>query len=248
VNTRFKFFPESLFRNAVILSLFLHSLLWTGFLFKGSIDTFSKNSNTLEIDLTKPFRIGGNPLLKPGGGTVLNIPKEKVGPQIPSEIVSPEKTAAPKEWLLPESKESPTENPEPAAGHKTEELIDTNAGGSGEGFSGTGGGWGGGVGEGGGIALSRFPKLINRSEILKLLKKLYPSAERQAGLRGVVLVDLHLTPEGKVQTSEVVESGGAAFDEVAKEVSKKMKFSAAYVGDNPVAVKIRQSIIFQLED
>ncbi len=237
---------DPLFRKAFLISFFLHLVFWSGLHFKGIRLRSDSSAKTIEIDLTKPFRIGGNPLLKAGGGTTLDIPKEKIGPRAPSESLSPENKAAPKEWLLPENKSTRIEKPQ-EAGPKAE-SSDQSVGGTGEGFAGSGGGWGGGEGEGGGVPLSRFPKLVNRSEILKLLKKLYPAAERQAGIEGVVFVDLHLTAAGNVQSSEVVESGGVSFDTIAKEVSRKMKFSPAYIGDNPVAVKIRQSIIFRLED
>lgn len=234
---------EKLFKKALIFSVLFHSLFLASIHLKNIFIGDGKLSQTIEIDLTKPFHVGGNPLLKPGGGTTLQIPKIEGKPSV-SEIFS-EKKMTPKEWLLPGKESQETEKREIETGPNVEKNK-TGAE-EGEGFYGTGGGQGGGEGQGGGIPLSRFPKLLNRREILKLLKKHYPSQERSLGTEGVVVVDLHLGVEGNVLGVEVIESAGLSFDEVAKTVSTKMRFSPAMLQDKPIAVKIRQSIIFQIE-
>jgi hypothetical protein len=58
--------PDEIFRKAVLLSLLLHLALWAGFALKHFFGDGLRE--TIEIDLTQPFRVGGNPLLKTGGG------------------------------------------------------------------------------------------------------------------------------------------------------------------------------------
>lgn len=198
----------------------------------------------MEIDLTKPFRIGGNPLLKPGGGTSLKV--EKIGLPSQADKISETKTP-PKEWVLPGPETKVIEKPVESSAPQSVSPQGIGEG-TGDGFPGTGGGWGGGEGEGGGIPLTRIPKLLNRSEILRLLRRYYPETERQSGIEGTVVVDLHLGTDGSVNGVEVSGSAGNAFDEVALMVSKKMKFSPAMVETRVVAVKIRQSIVFKLDE
>jgi len=237
---------EALFKKALIFSVLFHSLFLASIHLRNIFFGEGTEPQTLEIDLTKPFHVGGNPLLKPGGGTTLQIPKVEGKPAV-SEVFS-EKKQSPKEWLLSGTDAKETEKREMESGPNVEKVPGSSQEGEGEGFYGTGGGQGGGEGQGGGIPLSRFPKLLNRREILKLLKKHYPPQERQLGTEGAVVVDLHLSAEGMVLGMEVIESAGLSFDEVARKVSLKMRFSPAMLQDKPIAVKIRQSIIFQLED
>ncbi len=200
----------------------------------------------MEIDLTQPFRIGGNPLLKPGGGTTLQEVKNPAPPAPMEEPTAP-KAEKPKDWVLPSADTKILEKPGPEA---TSETRSPNGieGGTGDGYTGTGGGFGGGDGEGGGIKLDKFPKLLNKREVLRLLKKNYPPAEREAGIQSRVIVDLHLDPQGRVLGVDVIGSGGQNFDSVAKVVADKMRFEPAVVNSAPVAVKIRQSIVFKLEE
>jgi TonB family protein len=242
-----QFFSERyLFRNAVLASILFHLLLVLGLFVKKALD-HGPSISRLEIDLTKPFRIGGNPLLKPGGGTSLTPIKV---PGIPAKAESSPVTqppAKPKDWILPGPDTKQLEKPGPEAAPVVTSPYGIPEG-TGEGYQGTGGGFGGGEGQGGGIPIEKFPQLLNRSEILKLLRKLYPAAEREAGIESVVVVDLHLDAQGSVVQADLVGSGGQDFDEVAQTVAKKMRFSPAKVKGGPIPVKIRQSITFRLED
>ncbi|MBI3013171.1 MAG: hypothetical protein HYY63_06055, partial [Elusimicrobia bacterium] len=69
-------------------------------------------SPSIEIDLTKPFRIGGNPLLRPGGGASLKAP-EKVGVPKVSEMGPAAPAGKEKEWVLPGPKTEEVEKPVP---------------------------------------------------------------------------------------------------------------------------------------
>ena len=239
-----KWDPESLFRVSILSSLLFHLIFFGGLYLRDLFHSARENSS-IEIDLTKPFRIGGNPLLKAGGGNTLKEVR-KSGAQGLLEEPSAEKKAPPKDWLMPGPRTKVLEKPLAEAVPSENQSPRGVEGGAGEGYKGTGGGAGGGDGEGGGIPITRFPKLLNRKEILKLLRKNYPPVEMEACRNGSVFVDLHLDAEGRVTGVDVVGSAGSAFDGVAQMVAKKMKFSPAMVQENPVAVKIRQSVVFKL--
>ena len=236
---------EHLFRDSFLASLLLHLGL-LGFFQLRHLFTF-ETDHSMEIDLTQPFRIGGNPLLKPGGGTTVNEVRNP-GPPAPMDAEPSDKKAPPKDWVIPTPQTKIIEKPAPETVPEENRSPHGIEGGQGEGFTGTGGGFGGGEGEGGGIKIDRYPVLLNKREILRLLKKNYPPAEREAGITSRVIVDLHLDTLGNVTGLDVVGSGGVNFDSAAKVVAPKMRFKPALVNAGPAAVKIRQSIIFKLEE
>ena len=98
------------------------------------------------------------------------------------------------------------------------------------------------------ISLTAFPKLINRQDLSASLRRFYPEAERRAGQEASVVLDLHVSSSGNVTQTDVVRSGGLAFDQAAIQVAKLFQFSPARVGDKPVPVKVRQTISFRLEN
>jgi len=98
------------------------------------------------------------------------------------------------------------------------------------------------------ISLTAFPKLINRQDLSASLRRFYPEAERRAGQEGSVVLDLHVSSAGDVTQTDVVRSGGLAFDQPAIQVAKLFQFSPARVGDKPVPVRLRQTISFRLEN
>lgn len=235
---------EDLFKKSLVFSILFHLSFWAGGLLLKKI-SFDSLDSTIEIDLTKPFRIGGNPLLKPGGGTTLETPK-RPGPPPKGETTTQEVTK-PKEWILPgphtKELEKPKQELPPKGAHP--EGIE---GGWGEGYQGTGGPYGGGDGEGGGVPLTRIPSLLNGSEIKRLLRRNYPRDAQESGQEGIVIVDLHINVRGEVTSAEIVGSAGVDFDRVALDAAKKMKFSPAMIGTRAVAVKIRQGIEFKIEE
>ena len=149
---------EKLFKNSLLFSILFHLGVFGIFqirhLFSGP-----ENNNQIEIDLTKPFRIGGNPLLKPGGGTTIKEVKNP-GPPAPLEEPVAEKKTPPKDWVIPGPETKVIEKPAPEVSPSETRSLQGIEGGNGEGFAGTGSGFGGGDGEGGGIKLDRFPKLV----------------------------------------------------------------------------------------
>lgn len=214
---------QSLFQKSLMASFALHAAFWA-LLWASQLKLQSALPH-LEIDLTKPFSLSGNPLLKPGGSPATLA---RTTPLVPAPVEKP--AVAPKEWVLPASPDQPVEKPvEEAAG--TRGPV---------GF--------GGDGEGGGVPLTRLPSLLNRNEMLKNLRRFYPEPERLAGREGEVLLDIHIGADGRVGRVEIIQSAGEAFSRAAERVAKEMRFSPAYVRETPVAVKIRQALYFRLED
>jgi TonB family protein len=104
-----------------------------------------------------------------------------------------------------------------------------------------------GIGEGG-VPLVSFPRLLNLDEVLKNLRRFYPESERRAGHEGQVLVGLHIGTDGRVGSVDVLRSAGPAFDAAAQAVGRLMLFSPALSRSGPVAVRMRQTMVFQLKD
>jgi len=50
-----------------------------------------------------------------------------------------------------------------------------------------------------------------------------------------------------VKSADIVQSGGADFDEAARKAVSLLRFSPAFLGSQRVAVKMRQAIQFRLE-
>lgn len=110
----------------------------------------------------------------------------------------------------------------------------------------TGGGGSGGPGTRS-VRLDILPKLLNPDEVYANMRKFYPEAERLAGRQARVVVRLRLGVTGKVETVDVLQSAGAAFDAAAKSVAERMKFSPAMAGGTAVSVALPQGIAFKLE-
>lgn len=216
------------FETGVLLSLLLHAAVWQFLTHKDKF-SWDESSDAMEIDLTRPFRLTNNPLLarraeNPGvGAPVVEKPRPLTGPA----PVEP-----PRDWVLP--------------GPDTQELLPPPA----EDASGGLGGLGQGTGSGevDWVYLTHLPKMLNRDDLLKNMRRFYPEAERRAGLEGQVTLDVHIDREGAVTGADIAVSAGAAFDEAAKRVLREARFSPAMVGAQAVPVKIRQTIAFLLDE
>ncbi|MFH2202285.1 MAG: TonB family protein [Elusimicrobiota bacterium] len=116
-------------------------------------------------------------------------------------------------------------------------------------LSGGGRGYGEGTGDGTGTGqpLDLLPRLLNKEELLKNLRRFYPESERRAGREGHVLLKLEIGEDGRTAPVEVLRSDGRAFDEAAQKAARTMLFSPAMRRGRPVAVRVPQKFIFQLE-
>jgi protein TonB len=188
------------------------------------------------------------------GPAKLGAPK-RVSPIAVSPLSLPADTKSPKASPLP-PKDWVTPGPKTVA---REELVEAGAspGGTREGTStsplmgGTGEGadYGvlGGKGSGGGSWVTP-PRLLNRDDILASLRHYYPDGERRSGKEGRVLVTIHIGMDGKVDSVDIAESAGEAFDSAARDVVQRMRFSPALGSQGPVPVKIRQEMDFRLTE
>jgi TonB family protein len=224
--------PLPRFQVALLASLAFHVGLWQVLSWRGKEALHDIPS--VEIDLTRPFRLTTNPLQqrrveKPGfPNPILESPK--VLAPIPSQ---PRDVSPPaKEWTLPQP------------GQPVESQITTDKPGTAvDGYIGPKG-----EGEVDVIYLTELPRILNMEELGRYLQKFYPESERRAGREGYVLLDVHLDSSGRVGAVEVAQSAGAAFDEAARKVIREARFSPAKVREKSVAVKIRKPIVFQLQD
>lgn len=204
-----------------------------------------------EIEIISPFlgtgpaKLGAPKAFVPGTPAIKNVTEPALEPATP--VVKP--VEPPKDWTLPGPSTKVVEAPA---------APETTPGGAigGTGTAAKTGGWGEGSDEGvpggtgdGGTPLSAMPRLLNRDEVMRLLRRFYPEAERRAGREGDVIVALHIGRDGAVSSVDVTRTAGPAFDEAARKVGALMKFSPAVaLNGKPVAVKLPQAVQFRLTD
>lgn len=146
------------------------------------------------------------------------------------------------DWKLPSDATMPS-TPVPASPAEAD-PGDADAPSAGP-ATGPGGPGGGGGGSGRGTVLP--PVLLNHGELHRLLQRLYPESERDLGREGMVVLSLSVGADGRVTAAEVVRSAGAAFDAAALELSGKLRYAPAEDMGRPIAVRMRQSVLFKLE-
>lgn len=194
---------------------------------------------------TGPAKLGAPKAFVPGVPAIKNVTEPAIKPKEP--VAKPPEP--PKDWTLPgpstkviEQAPAPQSTP---GGEVGGTGTAAKTGGSGEGSD---EGVPGGTGDGG-TPLSAMPKLLNKDEIMALLRRFYPEAERRAGREGDVVVAIHIGRDGAVSSVDVLRSSGPAFDDAAKKVAALMRFSPAVsLGGKPVAVKLPQQVQFRLRD
>ncbi len=92
------------------------------------------------------------------------------------------------------------------------------------------------------------PRLLNAEEVRGLLHDAYPPALREEGVHGAVLLWLYVDDRGRVLRLQLRRSSGqAAFDSVAQEVARRMRYRPALNRTIPVGVWVAQPIRFEVE-
>lgn len=92
------------------------------------------------------------------------------------------------------------------------------------------------------------PRLTNADEMADLLRRLYPSTLREAGIGGTVVLDMFVDDGGIPSRARVrTSSGYGALDSAALDVSARMRFVPAQNRDKPVGVWVRQAISFTVD-
>ncbi len=215
---------ESLLWKMILLSFLAHIILFN----IGRFSLIHSAKPTMEIDLTNFGSIG------PKGGGKTASPARPAPPK-----------AAEKEWVKPKesAKTLPLTTPQKFSPVASAPSLSKPAS-----TSNPSGGSGGNVaGSGAGLnQLSRFPQLINLNDLQIILQRLYPEEARLKHIEATVVLDIHLDTDGRVTSTEIIKSAGSAFDQAAQKAAKLLKFTPAYIGSQPVAVKIRQAIEFKL--
>jgi periplasmic protein TonB len=90
------------------------------------------------------------------------------------------------------------------------------------------------------------PHLKNKAQVAKALQQFYPSLLRDAGISGTVNMWFFISKTGNVVKTQVNKSSGyQAFDQAAKKVAARMKFSPAMNRDKKVPVWVSIPIEFQ---
>ncbi|MDP3544418.1 MAG: energy transducer TonB [Elusimicrobiota bacterium] len=145
------------------------------------------------------------------------------------------------DWRLPADASVPAA-PAPASPAEAD-PGDADAPSEGPGAEGGGPAGGGGSGRG----TVRPPVLLNHGELHRLLQRLYPESERELGREGMVVLSLSVGIDGRVTGAEIVRSAGAAFDSAALRLSDKLRYAPAEDAGRPIAVRMRQSVLFKLE-
>lgn len=92
------------------------------------------------------------------------------------------------------------------------------------------------------------PRLLNGPEMLRLLARLYPSALKQAGIGGEVMLWVWVDEGGNPTKSQISQSSGRdQLDDAALAIVSSMRFSPALLRDQPVGVWIAQPISFSVD-
>jgi TonB family protein len=211
------FKEEYLFREAIAASVALHLLMMNA----GRLSFQWSQKHQVEIDITNMGHMGG--------------PR----PPAPAPAApAPKPVAPPKEWTKPadDQKVAPApiptapvpQAPEPPPPPLPAEIgINT--------------------GDGRQDQISKLPQLLNLSDLSIILQKFYPEKAREEGRQATVVMDIHIGQDGKINAVEVVQSGDPDFEAAAIHVAQLLRFKAACVNGQPVAVKMRQAIQFKLE-
>lgn len=84
--------------------------------------------------------------------------------------------------------------------------------------------------------------------LLKDVKIPYPAEAKQANVEGAVVMDLVIDAQGKVRSVHLIRGPGYGLNEAALEAVKSFLFRPARIRDQFVAVKIRYSYRFILEN
>ncbi len=75
----------------------------------------------------------------------------------------------------------------------------------------------------------------------------YPAAEKSRGREGVVIAEFVITEKGSVRDIKILKSAGELFDQSVITELGQMRFTPAYIGERPVAVRFRREFQFKLD-
>lgn len=83
--------------------------------------------------------------------------------------------------------------------------------------------------------------------LLKEVRPIYPPKAKKKNIEGRVVLDILIDKKGKVRDAKVLEGPGAGLNRAALKAIKRFKFEPAKMKKKKVAVRVRYSINFVLE-
>jgi len=93
------------------------------------------------------------------------------------------------------------------------------------------------------------PRVLNTDEVVRAMRREYPSVLRDSGIGGTVGILFHIDSDGKVLAANIDSgSGYASLDEAALAVANVIRFSPAMNRDDRVAVRVVFPIVFRVLD
>jgi periplasmic protein TonB len=93
------------------------------------------------------------------------------------------------------------------------------------------------------------PAVLNTDEVVRAMRREYPSVLRNAGVGGNVRVIFSIDENGRVLDTELAESSGyELLDAAALAVADVIEFSPAMNRDQRVAVRVVFPIVFRVDD
>jgi TonB family protein len=97
--------------------------------------------------------------------------------------------------------------------------------------------------------VDEMPELRNRSDVARVLTRVYPPEMKQRHETGTVALRMMVLRDGRVDSASVVVAvhSREGFDDAAATVVRTMRFSPARVNGEPVAVWVTLPVTFQME-
>jgi len=96
--------------------------------------------------------------------------------------------------------------------------------------------------EGAFVAYDKAPKLI------KMVKPLYPELDRNAGVEGIVILNIQIGTNGHVKNVKLLKGLSEGCNDAAITAVKQWIYEPAYQRDKAVEVWIGQPVTFKLEE
>ncbi len=97
------------------------------------------------------------------------------------------------------------------------------------------------------VAVEEMPEIIGGSEaVYKVLE--YPEIARQAGMEGLVIVQVIVEPDGRPSHPTILKSAGEVLDQAAIEAVMKLRFKPGKQRGKPVRVRYAIPIRFKLKE
>jgi protein TonB len=98
--------------------------------------------------------------------------------------------------------------------------------------------------------VEKRPRVSNEDEIKRLLRRLYPSILRDAGITGRVLLRFVVDTGGRVEPSsvQILSASHQAFGAASALAAERFRFSPARIGGRTVRVLVSVPIVWTLED